>query len=83
MLVRLVHDVFVHLVGNYESIPLFREIGDELQLVQRENFAYWIVRCVDDDAFGFLVEKTLHLFSIEHPVARGNSARSNFLKNKV
>jgi len=79
MLVRFVHNMFVNLIGNYNCVPFLREIGDKLQLVQRKNFAYWIVRCINDNAFSFAVEKAFHLFFVKYPIGRSDSVRNNFL----
>ena len=65
VLVAVVDDVLVDLVGDRDRVPLAAQRGDRLELVAREHLAGRVVRRVDDDRLGLVVERRRELVGIE------------------
>lgn len=80
-----VDDVLVDIVREGDDIELLAQVGHELQLLAREHLARRVMRRVDDDASGLLVERGAKLHGIDGPVGlvEGHVARDRVGPDRV
>ena len=53
----VIEDMFINLVGDCQDIIFLAQLGDELEVAARENAAGRVVRRVDDDGAGLVIER--------------------------
>lgn len=61
---------FVYFVRNAENVVLFAQIGNNRQFVSAEHLSQWIVWRIQNDRFGFLIEKCCQFVFIKYPIGR-------------
>ena len=79
---RFVNHPLINFIADHKSIPFFREISYELQFIKSKDFAYRIVRSIDNDSFRLLIKKTGQFFFVKHPISRAHGTSSFRLENK-
>ena len=72
--------MLVNLVGDREHIEFDAEIANQFQFGLSENLAGRIVRCVQNNRFGVLVEYVPQFAFIEGPFAIGRQSADAVLR---
>ena len=78
----VVKNVLVDFVGDRQNVPLLAEPGDDFEFLRDENLAGRIVRRIDNDGFGLVVECRGQFRFIERPVRTREAERIGELRRK-
>ena len=70
MLGPVIEDVLINLVGDRQDIIFLAQLGDELEVAARKHAAGRVVRRVDDDGAGLVIERCRQFGPVKRELGR-------------